>query len=193
MMKRGFTLIEQLGALALSSVFMLAAFGALAALARDYSHDRKYPGANALLARAAQDIQRDLTDARRVLLRDDEIIVCGFNSLNAETLAPDHRPVRVIYRIERDEHSSMLIRRQESLDVLSNRNAWSELVCDGIDHLSLVPLEIAPKGIAAPQNNRPIADVFPANDGREIPAAFELKLISKDHTQAPLNCTLTLR
>ncbi|HWE00784.1 MAG TPA: hypothetical protein VG326_00135 [Tepidisphaeraceae bacterium] len=187
-MKRAFTLIEQLAALALATLFMLAAFGVLAALARNFPQNRQAFAQDASFARAAELIRRDLTDARRVRVGDDQFTLCGFNSLEANTLAVDHRPVRVVYRIERNEHSSRLMRRQEALDVLSNRNAWSELVCENIAHIALVP-----QGPVPNSGGPPIADVFGPGDGRELPGVFVLKLIGADPGQPGFDCTIPLR
>jgi prepilin-type N-terminal cleavage/methylation domain-containing protein len=185
-MHRAFTLIEQLAALALSSLFMVAAAGVLAGMARDRASPVRQP--DAALGRAAERIRTDLLDARRMTIGLDQITLCGFDSLDPHTLAPDHRPVRVIYRIEHDEGQSRLIRRQESLDLLSNHNAWSELVCNDVANLEVILVTVPP-----PPTTRPWADPFRASDGIEIPPALRLRLTPANPGEPGIDRVLCVR
>jgi hypothetical protein len=159
-----------LAALALASVLMLAAFGVLAGVAHQ---DISRPKSREMtaIASAAEQIRRDLIDARRFRIDTDQITLTGFCSLNPDTLAPDHRPVRVTYRIDRDDGIPRLIRRQESLDLLSNHNAWSELVCDKVEQLSVTPLSAPP-----PPTTRPWDDPFSPADGDEMVNSLRIRL-----------------
>ena len=190
-MRQAFTLIEQLAALVLASLLMFAALAVLAGMARQGG---AVPVArteqNVALERTAELIRRDLLDAKRVKVGDNEMTLSGFNSLDPTTLAPTHRPVRVSYWIERDEHLSRLMRRQETLDVLSNHNAWSETVCNDVAAITLIPLTASP----APRlSGQPNYGLFTLADGREIPSCMRLVLTPISGAQTPFDRTLCLR
>ncbi len=130
----------------------------------------------------------DLIDSRRVRGGENEITLTGFCSLDSSTLAPDHRPARVIYRIERDDNGSRLIRRQETLDVLGNHNAWSELVCQDVAKIRLSALPAS-----SPPTTTRGADIFGAADGNEVVACYRLVVSRTNEADGRVDQVLCVR
>lgn len=168
-MRPAFTLVEQLAATALASLLMAASLAVLARI----SHGRARSVADA--ANVGDSVERilawDLANASHMRIEPDAITLAGFDSLDAATLEPTHRPVRVSYRIESTGGRLSLVRKQTDLDVLSNRNTWARLVACGISRLDVTSL----KGGRVPA--APIADApFGSADGPPVPRGVELTL-----------------
>jgi prepilin-type N-terminal cleavage/methylation domain-containing protein len=153
-MRRGFTLIEQLAAAALAVLLMMGALGVLRGAGRDQA--RLTSRANDHVAPDAMRLIRwDMENASRVRGGRDAVVLSGFNSLDAGSLRPTHRPVRVTYAVS----AGYLRRTQEALDIAGNRNGWSELVCGGVSSIEITPL--APP----PPTTRPSVGPFGDSDG----------------------------
>ncbi len=60
------------------------------------------------------------------------ISMVGYRSLEGEARQPRHRPVQIVYRIEKIGADAWLIREQSWLDDLSNQNVRRDLVCRGV-------------------------------------------------------------
>jgi hypothetical protein len=66
------------------------------------------------------------------------IVLTGQAGLDRHDRSREHRPVRVTYRIQQIGLQRWLIRQQESLDLQTNQNRQRDLVCRGIDRLTLL-------------------------------------------------------
>ena len=186
-MTRAFTLIEQLAALALSGLFLFAALAVLGIISRD--HDAAaHVDDLAPLERTAELIQRDLSGAQRLRIGHNQFSMSGFCGIDPATLGPRHLPVRVTYRVQETNGELNLIRRQEALDVLSNRNVWSELVCRGISGIELRMILPTQRPATQPAPSR-----FGSADGQIVPAALRLLLRPADDHRPGLDRVLCIR
>lgn len=84
-------------------------------------------------------LARDLANARRIdATRPGMIAMTGYCAIDGQTYELVHRPVRVVYRVERVDEQAWVIREQTALDVLSNRNVRVDLVCPDVDRFVVV-------------------------------------------------------
>jgi len=169
-MKPAFTLIEQLAAIALASLFMLAALAVLAGIARDRAArpDRQ---THQTISRAADLIAQDLSESRRAVFGNGHVRLSGFGSLDHRSLSPTHRPARVEYTIVRAGETSQLVRWETDLDILSNRNSWTQTVCVDVAGIEIRSLSKPPKPTTRPAN-----DLFGPSDGSQTPEIVELTI-----------------
>ena len=182
-MRRAFTLVEQLAALALAALLTAAAIGVLAGIARDRASLRPNEG-EAGLERAAELIRADLAGSQRLEPWGNGFSLNGFASIDSASLAPGHRPVRITYQILKIGNESSLVRTQESLDVLSNRNTDAQLVCDEVAAVSIRPV------VTGRPATRP-AD--PSGARSTVPQAVRLILTPARTNRPPLMKVLCLR
>ncbi len=132
MNRRGFSLIEMLAAAALSAVLMIGLMAVIASVGRTRRAFAAQTEQSAWSAGVADLLRFDLRNAQTVKAGPNALTLTGTGALDARTLAPSHRPVRVEYALRTAAGRSWLVRRQTDLDVLSNANAWSEAVCPGV-------------------------------------------------------------
>lgn len=137
---KAFTLVELLAATLLSALLMVAMLLVVAGLGRDRRE---------MTRRAAADVPMELTEvlrwdllaARTIQVREGAVILSGYGSLDAKTLAAaSHRPVQVIYEVRQLGDRRWLIRRQQ--DPGKPKTASAELVCAGVKAIAAVPIEI---------------------------------------------------
>ena len=171
-MTRAFTLIEQLAAVTLASLFMLAGLAVLGRLAHDRTGMPRAADSRAL-ARAADLIEWDLGQSARFRSGENGAVLAGFGSLD-DMMKPTHRPVRIEYRITQSGDARRLIRSQTNLDVLSNRSMRKDWVCDAIDRIELTPLT------AIRPTTRPAAELFGPADGLPVADVMRLVLVPTD-------------
>lgn len=134
-----FTLVEALATMALASLLVLAGFRVIASVGRGRAAmiERDPVAGHAAAAGVLELVRWDLSNARFVRAGEDELSLYGYNAFDAQTLAPVHRPVRVVYRIRRAGGRGWLVREQTNLDVSNNRNRWTQLVCPDVSTLQL--------------------------------------------------------
>jgi hypothetical protein len=184
-MTRAFTLIEQLAAVALASLFMLAGLAVLGRLARDGTTPSPRDSSRAL-SRASDLIEWDLTQANRFRVEDDGAVLSGFGSMDA-AMNPTHRPSRVEYRLTRFGDTRRLVRRQTNLDVLSNRATREDWVSDDVSRIEMVPLS------ATKPTTRPAAEMFGPADGLPVADVMKLVLVPADGGVPPVTRVCRLR
>jgi hypothetical protein len=133
------TAVELLVATALASMLMVAVLGILGLLAAK----RKVLVDEAPVALwqrgLVEQLRRDLSNARRFELAPDRLRLLGYGSRGSNTRQPTHRPAEVVYRVTRASGRSWLIREEIQLDLMSNANRQTEIVCGG---LSTIAMEI---------------------------------------------------
>ena len=185
-MTRAFTLIEQLAAVALASLFMLAGLAVLGGLARDGTTAASPRGDARALSRAADLIEWDLAQAARFRVEHGGAVLTGFGSLDS-TMNPTHRPARVEYRLAGPGDARRLVRRQTSLDVPSNRATREDWVSDGIARIELVPMS------AVKPATRPAAELFGPADGALVADVMKLVIVPTDTAAAPVARICRLR
>ena len=79
----------------------------------------------------------DFANARQFELEQGKLTLLGFASRNGATHAPLHRPASVVYENVTAADHVWLVRREERLDSISNRNVVADLVCAGPVSLSM--------------------------------------------------------
>jgi hypothetical protein len=178
-MRTAFTLIEQLAAVALASAFMLAGFAVLGRLSHRATPQPSGDEARAL-RHAADLIAWDLSEAARLHSTDSGLNISGFGSLDA-AMNPTHRPVRIEYKVEHVGSAWRLVRRQTSLDVMSNRGSRTDWVADGIARIELTPLSPVDQ-----PTTRPAPDLFGPNDAMPLSEKVQLTLVPTDSNVAPV-------
>ena len=131
-MRRGFTLIEILATTALAALLLLAGFRAIASLGRARAALAAQEARRTYAPEVVDLLRLDLSNARYMKARAGELTLTGYCGLDATTLEPTHRPATVRYHLARAGGRSWLLREQTDLDVSTNRNRWSTLVCPGV-------------------------------------------------------------
>lgn len=184
-MRPAFTLIEQLAAVALASLFMLAAMAVLGGVARDRA--RLGRDATVDLRRVADLLESDLGQARRMKSGSRGVTLSGFGSMDSR-MVPSHRPVRVEYRIETNGDVSRLLRLQTSLDVSGNHDTRADWVTDGVARI-----EVTPIGPKQKPSTQPAADLFDASEGAPVPDVVRLTLTPAAPDGSPFSQLVCLR
>lgn len=143
-MKRcGFTLIELLMATALTTTLVIGVVAVVADLSRSATVvARQDQGEEASatsrrcpdeIARWAELLREDMAQADKIWVsQSGEILLLGYGGLSDADRERTHRPVEVRYRVVQFGDEDWLIRRQKSLDVLSNQNVQRDLLCRGV-------------------------------------------------------------
>ena len=139
-MKRGFTLIEALASTALAALLMLAGVSVVASLGRSRAILTR-DAARTEIREVVEMIRFDLANARWIKARANHVTLTGFGGLDPRTLAPNHRPVRIIYTLKKTGSQTWLVREQAGLDAPSSGNGWSELICAGVEKFSIESIE----------------------------------------------------
>ena len=157
MKPRAFTLIELLLALALSAVLMLGLLTVIGAMGKTQAamssvmdgnrpeHDRLIELLRIDLMHARQLHVAKVTDSEQDKLSDQILFrLSSHGGSDRHTLEISHRPVEVTYSIRNIGSRNWVIRTQTDLDVLSNQNRWSQLVCTGVADLQVESLNQSP-------------------------------------------------
>ena len=131
-MRRGFTLVEILATIALAALLLLAGFRAVASLGRQRAMLARQEAARTYVPELADLLRLDLSNARYMKAAPNELTLTGYCGLDADTLDPNHRPVTVRYHLARAGGRGRVVREQTDLDVPTNRNRWSAVVCSGV-------------------------------------------------------------
>ncbi|HSW49058.1 MAG TPA: hypothetical protein VLH09_02735 [Bryobacteraceae bacterium] len=163
-----FTLIEVLAATALAGLLMLAILSVIASLGRSSAAlpDQAAPARTAALLEL---LRWDLVHARRIHTQKDEFILEGFGALDRQGRSPEHRPVRVTYRLQAAGQRQWLIRRQTGpADQRGQAGSWSELLHPDVVALDL---QLLPEKAGAGAGTEGIR---PANGLIEVPSAVRL-------------------
>ena len=186
-MKRAFTLIEQLAAIALAGLFMLAALSVLGSVARatrSVPEQTDGPPINHVI----ELIRHDLMQSERIRTSENRLTLVGFASLDPRTMAPTHRPCRIEYRVVRGDGVPRLIRRQTDLDVLGNQAHWEQTVCADIAGIRL-------RFVSAPPTptTRPATELFNPAEGPFMPDAVQLSIRPANPAWAPVTRVLCLK
>lgn len=132
MRRSAFTLVEMLASTVLATLLMMAVLAVVASIGRTQRIIETRDESATWPAGVMEMVRFDLLNARDVKIGDDRLVLSGFGSLDAATLEPTHRPVEVEYRLRQAAGVQWLVRAQTDLDVLSNRNRWSQPIAAGV-------------------------------------------------------------
>jgi hypothetical protein len=180
--RRAFTLVEMLAATVLSALLMIGVL----AVVRDLGAYRAAGAAAAdsgaaLTPEGSTSVEPDVLGVMAKLLRSDlghaiavetcernELALIGYSALHAPGRGLTHRPVRIEYELAEIDGRRWLLRKQESLDVATNRNVQRDLVCCGLAGFELVrdlpgqpATDAKAAGPHAPDSGAPAADRDP--------------------------------
>jgi prepilin-type N-terminal cleavage/methylation domain-containing protein len=137
MKRRAFSLVEMLVATVLSAVLMSAVLAMIAGVSRDR---RTLTSLNADTAQngATELFRWDLSNAQSLAIGPGSqmVILVGVGGVDAATLVPNGRLVRVTYRMQSDR---TLWRVQEYLDDPARPQVWEELVAANVTSFSVFP------------------------------------------------------
>ena len=178
MTRRGFSLIEMLAAAALSAVLMIGLLAVVSSVGRTRRAFAERQEQSGWSAGVADLIRFDVRNARTITAAANRLTLTGTGALDAATLVPTHRPVRVEYSLQQAAGQSWLVRRQTDLDVQSNRNSWSDAVCPGVAAFAAEPL-------------RDGADAKQPADA--VPARVRLTVTSENPADPPVQEVLIVR
>lgn len=150
---RGFTLLELLMAAALTTILTIGLLAVLTNISASSNLPLNSIG-NSSGVMSKMDISIGEIDALVRLLREDiihadkidaskvnELSITGYGALDRISRQRKHRPVNVLYKLEKIDGHFWLIRRQEALDVLSNQNIQRDLICSGVTRFKLVLID----------------------------------------------------
>lgn len=137
--RRGFTLLEILLGLTLTTLLMV---GVLAVVTDLGTRGLARPGeaggdSDDVVDALVRLLREDLVSASVETVGENELSLTGYAHLDSACGERVHRPVRVDYRLERRGGRGWLVRRQAALDVLHNRGVQEDLVCGGVERFEL--------------------------------------------------------
>jgi prepilin-type N-terminal cleavage/methylation domain-containing protein len=193
---RGFTIVELLAATALSTLLFLAALSVIRTLGKTEltgAASRRYGWELSL----RQQLRWDFANA--VVLRHDEhgLILGGYGSLDPQTFAPTHRPVRVIYSLRDIGTGRWLVREQTSLDPLATDLDSSELLCGNVKSFSITG-SYAARTVSADTATSPQDDPTPVifqkmGDSQRVPDRIRVRIDLNGDPAPAMNAVLYLR
>lgn len=140
----GFTLVELLLATTLSTLLLIGVMAVVTGLSSSAGFERSVGATGHATDPAVVDswlrlLREDFENARRIeLLSDTELEVVGYAALDPQSGERTHRPVRVVYAIERVGGRDWVVRRQTALDVLTNKATTGALVCGGLSRFNFI-------------------------------------------------------
>lgn len=134
----GFTLLELLLAAALSAILMVGVLGVVSNLGDLAVAEPEVAAGDPSLEAFLDLLGEDLEHAQAVdTSQPNRVRLTGPVGLNAHSRERSHRPVEVEYTLQTIAGERWIVRRQASLDELTNRNVQIDLVCRGIGSLNV--------------------------------------------------------
>ncbi|QNN23149.1 prepilin-type N-terminal cleavage/methylation domain-containing protein [Planctomycetales bacterium ZRK34] len=193
MTRRGFTLVELLAATALAVMLAAGALRVVASIRADVAAQRDRSLTDGTASDQLVDlIRRDLTQARSFTQAGGKVVLIGFGGVNRADFdgakskdAASHQPVKIEYFVKQLGEVNWLVRRQTDLNVLNNRNAWTELARANVRSIEVRPLKLG----TADQGTRTslaIKDDAP-------PDQVRLVIASDDQNTMNIDTVMTLR
>ncbi|QNN21548.1 prepilin-type N-terminal cleavage/methylation domain-containing protein [Planctomycetales bacterium ZRK34] len=149
----GFTLLELIAALALSTLLMLGLLTVITAIssprstteAGDFSQDHTTQLLISL-------VRHDLMHAQDITVEANHIKIQGYGALDSQSLTPTHRRAEVEYLIEQHEELTILVRQQRDVDDLTATNTHRHLLATDVSQFMLTPMRPLPSATTAPSS-----------------------------------------
>lgn len=192
--RRGLTLIELLAASILALLLVGSVLGILNSVTRRQAVLLNPADRASRLpweSRLASQFYWDLLNSRRLWAKPGAIILEGFGGRDFETQLPLHCPATICYELVTHGDRKDLHRREIHPDSRSLENSVSELVCIGVDGISL---ETDNLSSWIEKKTMPVKSSVKSNgpDG-EIPDRLVLSLYSKQNPKPTFQHVFTLR
>ena len=129
---KGFSVIEILVATTLAAMLMIATLGLSSSISKTNKIFEKIDSEPAWVTQFCELLQWDLANATKIQTGKNKIILEGYGTLDRRHYAPNHSRVRVTYILKKLGEHNWVVREQEKLDDLTNRNRWADFVCTGV-------------------------------------------------------------
>ena len=185
--KQGFTTIELLVALSIASLLMVAVLDvARTAGATAAAMDRATESSQAWIDRFAEQLERDLRHAERLIIRDDRVVLEGHGALDPVTLTATHHTAQVIYRIEQESDQAFLVREQVEADRNTNSHRSITLIGVGVERLAV-------ERLLDHSQAGPFADRALRSSPFAVPSSLRWTLLWPDEQQSPATGKVRLR
>lgn len=185
MRNNAFTMVELLAATVLSTLLFVTALAVIRSLASTVPKENFAPQSWTPAAR--RQLEWDVTNAV-VIRRDDHgLILAGYDSLDPQTLLPNHLPVTVVYSMKTIDSRIWLVREQTSLDPLLTTLNFSEPICGDVKSFTVTG-SYAPRTFSTDPKD-------PANDQSDddaTPVVFQ-QLTGFERTPDRMRVRLDLR
>jgi len=183
--QRGFTLIELMLAVALSSLLMIGVLAVItqlgAAAFKSNAESNTDTAVDALpdhvLDNATHLLRDDLDHATRVDASHNRLVIESYHALEARRRERMHRPVRITYHVQQIAGNPWLVRTQRALDVMTNQNYQRDLVCRGITRFELIPEPVTVPALVTSEVLKPASTSASEGQGpsAQDPDALNLK------------------
>lgn len=134
---RGLTLVELLVAATLASMLVVTAMALLKTLTMKRRLLMDEDAGAAWHQSLETQLRWDLANARRFELGSDCLRLVGYAARDFDTQLPTHRRSEVVYRLVRLGEQPWLMREETQPDMNSNHNRRCEIVCRGIDAITM--------------------------------------------------------
>lgn len=137
--RRGLTAVELLAATLLASMLMVAVMGVLKSVTQAQKALLRNGPAPAWQNRLVEQLQWDLANSQSIRTTIDGIELEGFAGRDFVTRAAVHNRAMIGYSVVQAGERSVLLRRETHLDSLNLDNTLAEIVCLGIEKLTVMP------------------------------------------------------
>jgi len=135
--RHAMTLVELLAATSLAVLLLTASFGVLGSLVAQRKALAGDGTESPWRKRLGEMLRWDLSNARRMCLRQKELRLVGYGGVDFDSAEATHRPTEIIYTIRSDGDRSWLFRREIHLDSDSLHNSRDELVAVGVTSIAV--------------------------------------------------------
>ena len=134
--KFGFTIVELLAALLLSSMLLVALMGVTARMSQSVQKLQQKYERDSWLAPVVAQVEHDFMNSRAVIVEPTRVLFSGYCFSITDGSQPEfagrHLPLAIEYRVAEIKSESWLVRTEIHIGVAPPNNEFSELVCQGV-------------------------------------------------------------
>jgi prepilin-type N-terminal cleavage/methylation domain-containing protein len=169
----GFTFLELLCALVLSTLLLSSVLGLVGLLSRRTQALRADDTTQFWRHRFESQLRFDLGNARQFRQAPTELRILGFGSRDPLTDKATNRPVETSYTIETIGQEPWLIRRERQLDDITNREPKVAAICPGVKSIVVkLPEDTRPEPTRSGFIPKRMQIVFETSDSHSIEILF---------------------
>ena len=174
--RRGFTLVELLAAILLTTLLTTALMGVIRAMNQQRKLTAGEHSLEGWKLQLRQRLLSDFSNARRMSVTDGRLTLLGYASRDAEAGVATHRPCEVVYRLESLAGRNWLVREESPLGTQTPSHANAELAAYGIARIQVVRLEADGTEADVVLNQAQRGDLM------AIPSRLRCSLLTEDGT-----------